>query len=82
MKRRITRIKVETEREVIVGQNSVDRESLCIRCGRPVALLDRSEAESLFQLSLDEFRALIQREDLHVFEIQGRFLICSSSLPD
>lgn len=79
MKRRITRITVQTEREVIFSPEKETREAWCERCAREVQLIDHSEAAGL--LGIDSPRPLTERDAIHLVETtKGCFLICLDSL--
>ena len=78
MKRRITRITVQTEREVIFSHEKEPREAWCVRCAKVVQLIDRLEAAGL--LGIDS-AALLDRDVIHLVETgRGHFLICLDSL--
>jgi hypothetical protein len=81
MKRRITRIRVQTEREVIFTSGIEAGSAWCVRCGNPVPLVNRSQAAKL--LAPDSPDALLDRDGIHLVEVaKGRFLICLESLQD
>jgi len=79
MKRRVTRITVQREREVIFSHDKENREAWCGRCAKSVQLIDSSEAAGL--LGLDSTAALPERDGIHLVETtKGAFLICLDSL--
>jgi hypothetical protein len=83
MKRRITRISVETEREVIVGARDMSSDSWCPQCGTPVVLIEHGKAAAALELSAQESQALIKPVNAHLVEVvKGRIRICPNSQPD
>lgn len=78
MKRRITRISVETEREVIVAEHRVTNESWCPQCGKPVVLIERND-----KLQTQTEVCATKPDNRHLVEVvDGRILICPNSQQD
>jgi hypothetical protein len=77
MKRRITRISVETEREVIVGGGLVSG-PWCTECGKPVVLIVQKD-----KLQTQTEVCATKPDNRHLVEVvEGRILICPNSQRD
>lgn len=77
MKRRITRISVETEREVIVGGSLVSG-PWCSECGKAVVLIEHDG-----KLQTQTEVCATKPDNRHLVEVvEGRILICPNSQRD
>ena len=77
MKRRITRISVETEREVIVGGDGLVSGPWCPQCGKPVVLIEHHG-----KLQTQTEVCATNPDNRHLVEVvEGRILICPNSQP-
>ena len=77
MKRRITRISVETEREVILGGRDLIPGPWCPECGKPVVLIETNKLQTQTEV------CATKPDNRHLVEVvDGRILICPNSQPD
>ena len=78
MKRRITRISVETEREVIVGGSELISGPSCPQCGEAIVLIEQND-----YLQTQTEVCANKTDNRHLVEVvEGRILICPNSQHD
>lgn len=78
--KRRTEIIIEIEREIVISQSRNTR-SWCMRCGKPVQMLDVTNAALMLRTTSSGIHRLAESEELHFADsLKGELLICTNSV--
>lgn len=81
VKKRKTRITVETDRVLVIRGSKAPVTGWCDKCGGPVNMVTPDQAAVLARVSLRAIYRRVESETLHFVEMQhGSLLICINSL--